>query len=84
MPCEALVDPGVRLRVGWFSKVGQTIKEVGRCNHPPCLRNRLFTKSFHPVLGVLGMPVAVAIDLEEFYTRDVWILESRFDRQGGT
>ena len=28
LPREALVDPGVCLRVGWFSGVGQTIQEV--------------------------------------------------------
>ena len=39
LPREALVDPGVCLRVSWFSGVGQTIQEVGSCNCPPCLRN---------------------------------------------
>ena len=39
--CEALVEPGVCLRVGWFSGVRQTIQEVGRCNRPTCLRNQL-------------------------------------------
>ena len=37
--CEALVKPSVRLGVGRFSGVGETIQEVGRCNRPPCLRN---------------------------------------------
>ena len=34
LPREALVEPGVCLRVGWFSGAGKTIQEVGRCNHP--------------------------------------------------
>ena len=50
LPCEALVEPGVCLGVGRFSGVGQTIQEVGHCNHPPCLRNRLFPESVHPAL----------------------------------
>ena len=33
--CEALVDTGVCLRVGWFYGVGKTIQGVGRCNCPP-------------------------------------------------
>ena len=81
---ETLVKPGVRLGVGWFSGVGQTIQEVGHFNHPSCLRNRFFLKSVHPVLGVLGVPNVVAVDLEELDARDVWILESRINRQGGT
>ena len=39
---EALVEPSVCLGVGRFYGVGQTIQEVGCCNHPPCLRNRFF------------------------------------------
>ena len=37
---EALVEPGVRLRVGCFYGVRQTIQELGRCNSPPCMRNQ--------------------------------------------
>ena len=81
---EALVKPGVCLRVGRFSGFRQTIQEVGRCNSPPCLRNRFFPKSVYPAIGVLSVPNAVAVDLEEFDARDGWILESRIDRQGGT
>ena len=65
LPCEALVEPSVRLGVGRLSGVGETIQEVGRCNRPPCLRNQLFPKSVHPALGVLGVPDSVALDLEE-------------------
>ena len=39
---EVLVKTGVCLRVGMFSGVGKTIQEVGRCNYPPCQRNRFF------------------------------------------
>ena len=81
---EALIEPGVCLGVGRFSGVEQTIQEVGRCNRPPCLRNRLFTKVVHPMLGLLVVPNLVAVELEELDTRDGWILESRIDRQGGT
>ena len=47
-PCEVLVEPSVRLGVSQFPGVGETIQEVGRCNRPPCLRNRFFPKSVHP------------------------------------
>ena len=70
LPREAPVEPGVCLRVGWFSGVGQTIQEVGRYNCLPCLRNRLFPKSVHPALGVLVVSNAVAVDLEEINVRD--------------
>ena len=84
LPCEVLVGPSARLGVGRFSGVEETIQEVGRCNRPPCLRNRFFPKSVHPALGVLDVPDSVAVDLEELDARDGWILESRIDRQGGT
>ena len=61
LPCEALVKPGVCLGVGRYSAVGQTIQEVGRCNRPPYLTNRLFPKSVHPALGVLGVLDLVAV-----------------------
>ena len=81
---EALVDPGVCLRFGRFSGVRQTTQEVGRCNFAPCLINQFFHKLVQPALGVLGVPNTVAVDLEELDARDVWILESRIERQGGT
>ena len=81
--CEALVDTGVILINGWFPGVGETIQEVGNYNYPPCLRNQLFPKSVHKALGVIGVPNAVAIDLEELDVGGVWILESRINQQGG-
>ena len=57
---------------------------MGRCNRPPYLRNRLFTKALHLVIGILGVPNPVAVDLEELDARDGWILEIRIDQQGGT
>ena len=84
LPCEALVESSVRLGVGRFSGVGETIQEVGRCNRPPCLRNQFFPKSVHLALGVLGVPNLVAVDLEELDARYGWILESSIDQQGGT
>ena len=83
-PRKALVEPGVCLRVVRFSGFGNTIHEVGCCNHPPCLRNIFFTKSAHPALGVLGVTNRVTADLEDLDARDGWILESRIDQQGGT
>ena len=71
------------LGVSRFFGVGQTIQEVGRCNCPPCLRNRLFPKLVHPALGVLGVPNSVALGLEELDVRDGFILEIRIERQGG-
>ena len=67
---EALVEPGTCLGIGRFYGVRQTIKEVGRCNRPPCLRNRFFPKSVHLALGVLGVPNLVAVDLEDPNARD--------------
>ena len=84
LPREALVNPGMLLRVSSFSGVRQKIQKVGYCNRPPCLRNRFFPKSVHPALGVLGVPNVVAIDLEELDARDGWILESSIYRQGRT
>ena len=72
------------LGVGRFSGVGQTVQEVGRCNYPPCLRNRFFPKSVHLALGVLGVPNSVAIDLEELDARYGCVLEISIDQQGGT
>ena len=81
---EVLVNPGVRLRVGWFSGVGQTIQEVVCCNLLPCLRKQLFPKSVHSELGVLGILDAVAVYLEYFDARDGWISERSIDQHGGT
>ena len=80
LPREALVETDVCLGVGRFSGVRQTIQEVGRCNCPSCLRNRLFPKLVHPALGVLGVPNLVAVDLEELDARYGCILESRIDQ----
>ena len=74
----------MRLRVRWFSGVGQTIQKVGRCNRAPCLIKQLFPKSFHPALGVLAVPNTVTVDLDEFNVRYGWILEIRIDQQDGT
>ena len=49
---------------------------------PPMPDNRLFPKSVHLVLGVLGVLDRVPIDLEEFGVRDGWILECRIEQQG--
>ena len=54
-----------------------------QCNFPPCLRNRLFSKSFHSALGVLGLTDLVPVFLDEFDARNGWILESRVGGQGG-
>ena len=72
------------LRVGWFYGVRHTIQEVGICNRPPCLINRLFTKLVHLDLGVLDVPNVVDIELEEIYTRNGWILDISIDRKVGT
>ena len=57
---------------------------MGCCNLPPCLINRVFPKSVDPALGVLGVPDAVAVDLEEFDAKNGWILDGIIDQQGGT
>ena len=67
------------MRVGWFSGVGQNIQEVGRYNIPPFSINRIFPKLVHPVLGILGVPNVVVVDLEELNARNGWILESAID-----
>ena len=81
---EALVEPGLFLRVDSFSGIGKTIQKVVRCNRLPCLRNWLFPKSVHPGLGLIGVPNAVVVDLEEIDARDGWILDNWIDRQGST
>ena len=37
---------------------------------PPCLRNRLFPKSVHASLGVVGMADPVPIYLQDFNSRE--------------
>ena len=69
---------------GGGSEIEQAIQEMGCCNRPQCLRNRLFPKWVHMALGVLGVTDLVALDLEESDARDIWILEIRIDRQGST
>ena len=59
--------------------IWEASQEVSRCNRSPCLRNRILTKSVHSVLGLLGVPDAVPVDLEDLNARDGWILESRID-----
>ena len=83
LPGKALAKTGASLCVRGVSGIGHAIQEVGRCNCSPYLRNRLFPKSVHPALGVLGMTEPMTIDLEEFDARDGWILESRIDRHSG-
>ena len=49
------VQYGVGLGVRSFSWVGKSIQEVGCRNLLPCLRNRIFPKSVHALLGVVVM-----------------------------
>ena len=64
--------------------VWEASQEVGCLNRPPCLLNQLLPKSFHLALGVLGMPDAVTVYLEDLNERDRWILESRIYCEDGT
>ena len=50
--------------------VWEAIQEVGPCNHPSYLRNRLLPKLVHLTIGVLGVPDPVPIDLEYLDARD--------------
>ena len=61
LPGETSVQSGVSLGVGRLSWVGEAIQEVGCRNCPPCLRNRLFPRSVHSAIGVLGMSDPVSI-----------------------
>ena len=45
-PGEVLVQSDVILGIRGILRVGESIQEVVRCNHPPCLRNRLLPKPF--------------------------------------
>ena len=51
---------------------------------PPCLRNWFLPKLVHLSLVVMGVLDPVTVDLEEFDSRDGWILEINIDRHGGT
>ena len=66
---EMSVQSGVGLGVGGFSWVGEAIQEVGCRNCPQCLKNRLFSKSVHASLGVVGMSDPVSIYLQDFDSR---------------
>ena len=57
---------------------------MGRCNRPPCIRNQLFPKSVHSVLVLLGVSDPVPVDLDEFETREGWMLDIRIEQKGGT
>ena len=70
IPGETSVQSGVGLIVGRLSWFGEAIQEVGCRNFPPCLRNRLFPKSVHSALGVLGMSDPVSIYLQDFNLRE--------------
>ena len=60
---EPLVQSNMTLGLGGILGVGESFQELGRRGCPPCLRNRLLTKSVHSALGVLGMMDLVPIDL---------------------
>ena len=82
-PGKALDQSNASLGVRGLLRVRESHQEVGRQNHPPCLRNRLLPKSVHSALRVMGVTDSVPVDLEDLDVRDGWILESRIDRQGG-
>ena len=42
---ETSIQSGVGLGAWGISRVREAIQEVGLCNNPPSLRNRIFTKS---------------------------------------
>ena len=44
LPGEALVQPNVSLGIRGLLGVGESSQEVGHCNRPPCLRNRLLLR----------------------------------------
>ena len=78
MTGKALFQDGVSLRFKGVSEVEKAI------NFPPCLRNRLFPKLVHSALGVLGVSDPVPVDLDEFETREGWMLDIRIEQKGGT
>ena len=67
---KAPVQDCVSLGIGRISGVRKTIQKVGRCNAPPCLRNRLFPNSAQALLGVVGMLDSVFIDLQDLDSRE--------------
>ena len=77
LPGETSVQSGVGLDVGRLSWVKKAIQEVGLLNSPPCLINRLFPKSFHLALGVLGVSDPMSIYLQDFNLREGCIFKSR-------
>ena len=70
LPGETCVRSGVGLGVGRIYWVGEAIQEVGCCNFSPCLRDRLFPKSFHSALVVLGVSDPVSIYLQDSNPRE--------------
>ena len=78
-PGEAPVQAGESLGVGGLSRVGETTQEVDCCNRPPCLRKKILPNLAQVALGLMGALNLVPVDLEDFDTRDIWILESRID-----
>ena len=69
--------------VGGGLGVRESFQELDCRNHLPCLRNQLLPNLVHSALGLLGVTYSVPVDLEDLNVMDVWILESRVDRQGG-
>ena len=58
---ETPIQSGVGLRLWRISLVSKTIQEVGRRNRPPCLRNRIFPKLSHTLLGVVFVMYPVSL-----------------------
>ena len=70
LPGEAPVQSGVGLGVGRLPWVVEAIQEVGPRNCPPCLGKRLFPKSIHLALGVLGLSDSVSMYIQDFNSRE--------------
>ena len=70
LPGEPHVQSVVGLGVGGLPGVWEASQEMGRPNHPPCLRNQLLPKSVHSALGVLGVSDPVSVDLQDLDARD--------------
>ena len=79
---ETSIQYGVGLGIRRIYWVGESIREVRHRNHPPCLRNQLFTMSVYASLGLVGMSDPVSIYLQYLYLRKGRILESMSDQQG--
>ena len=71
---KLLVEPHVQyvvgLRVGGLPGVWEASQEVGRRNHPSCLRNRILPKLVHLALGVMGVRDTVPVNLQDINARD--------------